>query len=58
MLFIDDLRGFRGHEIRGSEDVFIGDDLENTYYPVASTKARNILPEDRVYLPSRQPAEA
>ncbi len=57
-LFIDDLRGFGGRNPRITNETFIGDDLENTYYPAASPKARNILPEDRVYLPSQELADA
>ncbi len=37
---------------------FIGDDQEQKFYPENSAKAKNILPEDRVFLPNRSIAEA
>ena len=37
---------------------FIGDDQERVYYPVNSPKAKNIFPEDRVFLPTLELAEA
>ena len=40
------------------EKSFIGDDLDETYYPAESVKAGTILPEDRVFLPNRSIAEA
>ncbi len=38
--------------------LFIGDDLEELYYPAHSPKVRSIADEDRVELPSRRVAEA
>lgn len=53
----DDLSGWGS---RGSTKKveFIGDDQEAVYYPASSHKARNVLPEDRVELPSRELADA
>lgn len=41
-----------------SESFFVGDDLDNVFYPADSPGARNIMPEDRVVLPDRSIAEA
>ncbi len=43
---------------RPTAPAYIGDDQENRFYEPDSPKARNILPEDRVELPSRAVAEA
>ena len=43
---------------RPAAPTYIGDDQENRFYEPDSPKARNILPEDRVELPSRAVAEA
>ena len=40
------------------EPFFVGDDLDNVFYPADSPQARNIMPEDRVILPDRSIAEA
>lgn len=37
---------------------FIGDDQECVYYPADSPKAKNIFPEDRVFLPTLELADA
>ena len=37
---------------------FVGDDQDAVYYPVGTPQAKNILQEDRVYLPDKSIAEA
>ena len=41
-----------------STEIFIGDDLDQVFYPADSPQARNIMAEDRVLLPDRSIAEA
>jgi len=53
-------RAFLSHCISGKkgEEVFIGDDQDDVFYPVESAEAEFVNPVDRVSLPSRAIAEA
>lgn len=50
--------GRSGKDGGGSGEAFIGDDQDHVFYPADSPRAKNILPEDRVFLPVRAIAEA
>lgn len=43
---------------RKNPQEFVGDDLEGKFYPAGSPKARNVIFEDRVFLPSAEIAKA
>ena len=53
-------RAFLSHCISGKkgEEVFIGDDQDDVFYPAKSAEAEFVNPVDRVSLPSRTIAEA
>lgn len=44
--------------VREEPILFVGDDQEKIFYPVNSPGARNIFPEDRVFFPAREIADA
>lgn len=43
---------------RTSKDIFVGDDQDDAYYPASSPEAQFVPVEDRVYLPTREIADA
>jgi len=57
-LYFSDLSGNKFGRIEKQEVRFVGDDVENLYYPANSPLAKNIMEEDQVLFPSEAIAAA
>ena len=55
---LTDLGQFRPPQREVKNPVFVGDDQEQKFYPVKSSRAKNIFAEDRVFLPTLAIAQA